>query len=379
MPELALLSLRSREEADEWNEQVFAPLDMPRLETAEAIQRLADLPLHQFGVMRRLIVIHDLARNRDTEPGLLGDEATRNLVASVVGHERTDEAWNLANEMETDLDLADFIRSLQDRRLISQRLKPITSPVCKARQLGDGSVEITASYETPGEVPAFYFGADPMNWPVCNPFFQSMTRRGGLFRLPEADNVNGRGYGSRIEEVVGVPPFFEWRTFLNVRYFVAKTAVGMEFDLTDGGDGAIDVDHGFVVVETRPDKKVRIRSEKTVRFSQLPEGLAVRACAFGWIDMMQGMAICEGDCAADFANLAEVAVRTHTDRIVKACQRAADGNYGAKDLVRDTARFWSQVVSDTASAGFLAGKYLMTYSKDEEKAERPNDEQPRPR
>jgi hypothetical protein len=203
-----------------------------------------------------------------------------------------------------------------------------------------------------------------MNWPVCNPFFQKVTRRGGWFRVPDADSFNGRGYGSRIEEVVGVPPFFEWRTFLNVRYFVAKTAVGMEFDLAEGGDGAIDVDHGYVVVEDRPNKNVRIRSEKTVRFTQVPNAPAGFACALGWIDMMHGMAICDGNCATDLANLAEASMRNHTDRVVKACQQAADGNYGARHLVRDTAGFWSQVISDSIRAGFVVGKYLSKYSED---------------
>lgn len=366
MPEHALLSLRSRKNADEWNENVFGPLGFTPLGPAEAIERLAELPLSRFGVLQRLEVIHDLARD-DLLP--VHEEETRKLVSSAVGPERSEEAWNLAREVASGVSLAEFISRLQGNRLISLRLKPITRPECNAKKLGNGAIEITASYETPGEVPEFYFGADPMNWPVCNPFFLEITRRGGWFRVPDADNLNGRGYGSRIEEVVGVRPFFEWRTFLNVRYFVAETAVGMEFDLTHGGDGAIDVDHGFVVVEARPDRMVRVRSEKTVHFARLPNAPAEFACHLGWVDMMQGMAICErgsDPCAVaeDLTDLAEVSVREHTDRVVKACQKAGEGDYGVRYLMRDTARFWSQVMSDSARAGVLVGKYLLNYSKD---------------
>ncbi|HEY7563854.1 MAG TPA: hypothetical protein VIA81_02920 [Acidimicrobiia bacterium] len=359
MPELALLSLRSRTNAEEWNEHVFAPLHATPLEPSRAIEHLADLPLRDFGVVRRLDVIYDMAQDST----LLDDPATKKLVASVVGQEQSEEAWNLAREVSLAGGLDDLIRRYQSEGMISPLLRAIKRPVCDATKRADGSIEITASYETDGAVKDFYFGADPVNWPTCNPFFVAMNRRGGWFSLPPADSVNGRGYGSRVEEVVGAPPFFTWTTYLKVRYFVAKAAVGMEFEITDGGDGAIDVDHGFVVVEERPNQIVNIRSEKTVRFTKLPNAPAEFACSLGWIDMMQGMALCEGDCLADLANLAETSTRTHVDRIAKACEEAMAGSYGAEELTRDTAAFWSQVFSDTVMAGLVTGKYLARYAK----------------
>jgi len=376
MPEQALLSLRSRSNADEWNKNVFGPAGFRRLEEARALAHLAELPLHRFGVLRRLAVIHDLVTG---DLNQVPTEQALQLVGSVVGPERSEEAWNLAIGLESRPGLDEFIRLLQDRGLVSPLLKPIASPVCETRKRADGAIEISASYETPGEVKEFYFGADPMNWPVCNPFFLKMTRKGGWFRAPDADNFNGRGYGSRIEEVVGVPfTDFQFRTVLSVRYFVAETAVGMEFDIADGGDGAIDVDHGFVVVEARPGKKVRIRSEKTVRFTRLSEAPAAAACALGWIDMMHGMAICDGDCATDLTDLAEVSIRRNVDRVAKAYAQTAAGNYGPKQIVRDTARFWGQVISDGASAGILVGKYLRRYSEDAEPSQGANGDQARP-
>ncbi len=359
MPELALLSLRSRTKAEEWNEGVFSPLGVTPLEPSRAVEHLADLPLRDFGVLRRLDVIHDMARDST----LLDDPATKKLVASIVGDEQSEEAWNLAREVSLAGGLDDLIRRFQSAGMISPLLRVIKRPICVANKLSDGSIEITASYETEGVVNDFQFGADPMNWPVCNPFFVAMNRRGGWFGLPPADSVNGRGYGSRVEEVVGAPPIFTWTTFLNVRYFVAKAAVGMEFDITTGGDGAIDVDHGFVLVEERPNQMVNIRSEKTVRFTKLPNAPAEFACSLGWIDMMQGMALCEGNCLEDLANLAETSTRAHVDRIAKACEDAMAGGYGAGELVRDTADFWSQVISDTVAAGFMTGKYLARYAK----------------
>jgi hypothetical protein len=370
MPELALLSLRSRANADEWNEHVFAPLDMRPLEPSAAIEHLAGLPLRKFGVLRRLDVIHGMAQDKT----LLDDPATMKLVASVVGDERSEEAWNLARETSLAGGLDDLVRRFQSAGLISPLLKAIKRPVCDATKLGDGSIEITASYETEGKVKDFYFGADPVNWPACNPFFVAMNRRGGWFSLPAADSVNGRGYGCRMEEVVGAPPIFTLTTFLNVRYFVAKAAVGMEYEITDGGDGSIDVDHGFVVVEERPNQMVNIRSEKTVRFTQLPNAPAEFACSLGWIDMMAGMAICEGDCLEDLANLAETSARAHADRIAKAYEDATAGTYGAREVVRDSAAFWGQVVSDTVMAGVVTGKYLARYAKGGKAPEEASDE-----
>ena len=371
MPELALLSLRSRTNADEWNEHVFGPLKTAPLDVSTAIEHLAGLPHQEFGALRRLDVIYDLAQDRT----LRDDPTIRKLMASVVGDERSGEAMELAREISTleAAGLDDLIERLKSAGMISPLLKAIKRPVCYANKLADGSIEITASYETEGEVKDFYFGADPMNWPACNPFFVSMNRRGGWFRLPQADSVNGRGYGCRLEEVVSAPPIFTWTTFLKVRYFVAKAAVGMEFEITDGGDGAIDVDHGFVVVEERPNKMVNIRSEKTVRFTRLPNAPAEFACFAGWIDMMHGMAICDGNCLEDLANLAETSVRAHADRIAKAYEDATAGAYGAGELVRDTAAFWGQVVSDTVVAGVVTGKYLARYAKGAKNSEEPSD------
>ena len=64
MPEHALLSLRSRANADEWDQHVFAPLGMRPLEPSAAIEHLAELPLREFGVLRRLDVIYDMAREK---------------------------------------------------------------------------------------------------------------------------------------------------------------------------------------------------------------------------------------------------------------------------------------------------------------------------
>jgi hypothetical protein len=370
MPEHALLSLRSRANADEWEEHVFAPLDLRPLEPSTAIEHLAGLPMREFGVLRRLDVIHDMAQDST----LLDDPATKKLVASVVGEKQSEEAWNLAREVSLAGGLDDLIRRYQSEGMISPLLRAIKRPRCDATKISDGSIEITASYETEGEVKDFYFGADPVNWPVCNPFFVAMNRRGGWFSLPPVDSVNGRGYGSRIEEVVGVPPIFSWTTFLKVRYFVAQAAVGMEFEITDGGDGAIDVDHGFVVVEERPGKMVTIRSEKTVRFTKLPNAPAEFACALGWIDMMQGMAVCDGDCLEDLANLAETSARAHADRMAKAYEDATAGTYGARELMRDTVDFWGQVISDTVVAGVVTGKYLARYAKSAKRPEEPSDE-----
>jgi hypothetical protein len=89
-----------------------------------------------------------------------------------------------------------------------------------------------------------------------------------------------------------------------------------------------------VVVEERPNQIVNIRSEKTVRFTKLPNAPAEFACSLGWIDMMQGMALCEGDCLGDLANLAETSTRTHVDRIAKACEEAMAGLVTGKYLAR---------------------------------------------
>ena len=111
--------------------------------------------------------------------------------------------------------------------------------------------------------------------------------------MPPIDNVDGNAYKTRLREVAGIAVLWELATDLDVRYFVSQDAVGMEFAFA-GGDGKIDVDHGYVIVELHPSRPnwVVVRSQKTVRFTGISNVPASFACELGWIDVMQNMATC---------------------------------------------------------------------------------------
>jgi hypothetical protein len=151
---------------------------------------------------------------------------------------------------------------------------------------------IVASFEAAGRPLDFAYGADPLHWPACNPFFLSMTASQKT-SLP-IDNVDGTAYQARVREVVGIPVIWELKTNLDVRYFVTNQAVGMEYAFAGSIDGEIDVDHGFVIVEAHPTLpgRVVVRSQKTVRFTHLSNLPASFACELGWVEVMQNMATC---------------------------------------------------------------------------------------
>jgi hypothetical protein len=282
--ERALLSLRASRH-DEWktvlDELGFVPLSVEEAAQTLAGQRLA--PLH------KLRVLHDL--------GALGrlQEMTgpaQELAAGVVDPDRFGELMELASRPELNFEA--FVASLNTQGIASTTLM-VVGEACTDDPIGPGPnqpTRIVASFEAPGNVPDFAYGADPLHWPDCNPFFLRMTP-GPKTSLPAVDNVDGNAYQARITEVVGIPLLWELTTQLDVRYFVAKNAVGMEFTFA-GGDGKIDVDHGYVIVEPHPSKAnwVAVRSQKTVHFTTISNFPATLACELGWVYVMQNMATC---------------------------------------------------------------------------------------
>ena len=283
--EHALLSLRAHRN-DEWSD-VFDAIGIEPLPVEEAVQTLA---AKQLDPILRLRVLHDLGNL-----GLLqemSDEA-RHLAEGVADGERFDELVDLATQ--PDLSFRGFVESLQEQGMASTSMLVVAPEECTDRPTGNGPnppTRIVASFEAPGQPRDFAFGADPLHWPDCNPFFLNMTASQKV-TLP-ADNVDGSAYQARVREVVGIPVIWELKTNLDVRYFVTNEAVGMEFTFAGSIDGEIDVDHGFVIVEAHPTMpgRVVVRSQKTVRFTNLSNVPASFACELGWVHLMQNMASC---------------------------------------------------------------------------------------
>lgn len=252
-----------------------------------AVQTLA---AKQLDPVLRLRVLHDLGNL-----GLLDemDTEARHLAEGVAEGDRFEELADLATQ--PSLSFRGFVESLQEQGMANTSMLVVAPEECTdapASTDPNSPTRIVASFEAAGRPRDFAFGADPLHWPDCNPFFLKMTASQKT-RLP-VDNVDGTAYQARVLEVVGIPVIWELKTNLDVRYFVTNEAVGMEFTFAGSVDGEIDVDHGFVIVEAIPASpgRVVVRSQKTVRFKNLSNLPASFACELGWVHVMQNMASC---------------------------------------------------------------------------------------
>lgn len=289
-PEHALLSLRTLQHP-EWV-SVLAQIGIEPQPVEVAVANLSSLPLSQ---LERLRVLQDLGKT-----GRLHEmaEPARNLAAGVIDLDDFDEKFDKLLELasEPGLSFKEFVSSVNQQGIGTTSLLTADPEACTDNPTAPGPnqpTRIVASFEAPGHPHAFAYGADPLHWPDCNPFFLRMIP-GPKEPLPKVDNVDGTAYKTLLTEVVGVPVFCELSTNLNVRYFKAQDAVGMDYAIAPGGDGRIDVDHGYVIVEVHPSRPnwVLVRSQKTVRFVGINNFPASLACELGWIQVMQNMASC---------------------------------------------------------------------------------------
>jgi hypothetical protein len=197
---------------------------------------------------------------------------------------------------------------------------------------GPDAIRITTSYEDPRQVNEFIFPSNPSNWAVCNPFFQSVTpipdgyskppdavknRAGvpiwGMIELHEhlGDPDHG-GARARYEEVVDFG-YLTVTTHLDMVHYVSPAGgetlrpfatvvgqnpnavvTGMSFEIAPGGDGVIDVDHGYLRVR-RDGNRTIVDASKTVRFAKwIPNEQSAAACLLGWLDSVEMMNQCRG-------------------------------------------------------------------------------------
>ena len=286
-PEHALLSLRAMLHP-EWV-PFLARLGIEPQPVGDAVTNLSLLPL---GQLERLRVLHDLGKAR-----LLRHmpEPARNLAADVIDADQFDEKFDELIELgEADLSFKEFVNSINQQGIGSTQLLIADPEACTDDPIGPGPnqpTRIVASFPAPGHPHDFAYGADPLHWPDCNPFFRRMIP-GPMQALPAVDDVKGTAYKTRLTEVVGIG-LAEISTNLDVRYFVAQDAVGMDYTFA-GGDGRIDVDHGYLIVEIDPStpNSVLVRSQKTVHFVGIDNFPATLVCELGWIYVMQNMASC---------------------------------------------------------------------------------------
>ena len=387
-PEHALLSLRTALHP-EWKpffEQIgFEPMSF---ETA-----MADPALFALNDLERLRVVHHVVRlNRVDDFRAAAQELTR----GVIREESFDRMIAMSGNERRHLGFEEFVKSLADADILLPTLgvsmRVYAPDECTDQRTQDGGpVRIRASFQADGNPHDFAHGANPLNWPGCNPFFISITPQGSLRALPPPDNVLGTAYEGLIKEVVGIPNVWTPTTDLNVRYFVAQDAVGMEFSFA-GGDGRIDVDHGFVLVEKDPSElnKVNISSQKTVRFVGISNFPATLACELGWIHVMRNMATCPPSRVSQRAapatdpappddgvtsvsalveQLLEVAtssVERTGNQALEAWNQISRGQYDPKDAVRDAAQFWGEAAKDVASGFVILRDYLDRVAEERE-------------
>jgi hypothetical protein len=197
---------------------------------------------------------------------------------------------------------------------------------------GPDAIRITTSYEDPRPVNEFIFPGNPGNWPTCNPFFQSVEVIDGGYSEPP-DQLKGKpgvpdmgrielhkhlldpshgGTRARYEEVVDFG-YLTVTTHLDMVHYVSPSggetrqpfanvvaenpnaiATGMSFEFASGGDGIIDVDHGYLRVRQDGNRTI-VDASKTIRFARwIPNEQSAAACHLGWLDSVEMMNQCRG-------------------------------------------------------------------------------------
>ncbi len=253
----------------------------------EVASALAD---EKLDLLQKLRVLHDLGRQGQLIE--VGEPARKMVESVVINSDQADKFVTLAN---SSLSFSEFVASLNVQGIATTAKEVVAPAECTDKSTGTGPnppTKIVASFEAEGDPLDFAYGADPLHWVECNPFFISMTPAGPTALVP----IGGyeQAYRTRMTEVVGIPDLLEMETNLDVTYFVSADTVGMDYTFVSS-NGWIDVDHGFVIVERHPtlQNHVKVSSQKTVRFKDLSNFPATLACELGWVYVMQNMASCQ--------------------------------------------------------------------------------------
>ena len=287
-PEHALLSLRAMLHP-EWA-PFLASIGVEPQPVEVAVANLSVLPL---GELERLRVLHDLGK-----AGRLREmaEPARNLAAGVIDLDRFDENFNDLVELasEPGLSFKEFVSSVNQQGIGSTPLLTVDPEACTDGPTGPGPnqpTRIFASFEASGHPHDFAYGADPLHWPDCNPFFLRMIP-GPKQALPAVDNVNGTAYKTRLTEVVGMRCW--WKSHQSRRQVFRRPGCGR---------------HGLHIRRRRREdrRRPRIPHRRGPPFqAQLGGGAitedralrraqpfpATLVCESGWIHVMQNMASC---------------------------------------------------------------------------------------
>jgi hypothetical protein len=283
--EHALLSLRAAYHP-EWA-PFLEKMGIKPIPIEEVVPALAG---QQIEHLQKVRVLHDLGQQGQL---MEMSESTRAMVASVVTNEnRVDEFVGLAT---TTRNFGEFVALLNVQGIATTDKEEVAVAECTDKSVGNGPnrpTKIVASFDAKGEPKDFAYGADPLHWVECNPFFISMTPASSTALVPIG--TYEQAYRTRMLEVVGIPQLLMMATTLDVTYFVSSDTVGMDYKFVSS-NGWIDVDHGYVIVERHPTlpKHVRVTSQKTVRFKDLSNFPATLACELGWVYVMQNMASCQ--------------------------------------------------------------------------------------
>jgi hypothetical protein len=246
-------------------------------------------------------------REKHDFPGPLGvDEAVADIVAKLEEQQSilpgrvtptVDELVRDAEQMGLGDEHLQQIQSLVGERTVPPRPD---MPTCSSTNVAGGAdgraTTVVGRFEIPAKLEDVAYATDPMTWPQCSWFFISMRKLAEPTSLPPPDAVGNTAYHCDLEELVGLENVLTVKTPLTTRYFVGPDSLGMEFDLTPGpgGDGKIDVDHGYLLAERHPGdpQKLIITSQKTFSFVGLDDLPFSFLCEFGWVDMMRAMAEC---------------------------------------------------------------------------------------
>lgn len=358
----------------------FSPIPL-----GTALELVAAASLDEVSRGMRLDVLHELARKEF--PGFAENEpAYRALMATVVA-DRSLSVEDLRKDLLAAPGLAGGFQLTESRRALRHAEAAfVGQDVCTTRRVTVGgrlAVWIYAEFETDAAFADVAAWLDPQSWSTWGRhFFRTMDIVGskGPIRLPPPGTDH---WHALFREVVQFP-WTDLDTLLDCAYWQeGNQAAGMTYDLDRSLDSQIDVDRGFILVNTvapspsttgapaTVNPTLRVRVLKIVGFTEDLWDLAAEwVCPF-WTEFIRGAV--EGATTSDpktpthFPELGAAAwlwresveawigfvgdsAGPYLDLMEEATQRVASNGLETTAMLDVQKRYWSLLAKDWAKA-----------------------------
>jgi len=348
--------------------------------TGRALAQLAEAPEDQVSFGARLDVLHALA-GADF-PGYDRHEAEYVRLAQSIGAPHGLDAQTVLDDVKaSEGGDAAFAETTTARALPHEATAFVGEDVCHTARVkvgGKPATWIFSEFETDAAFENLASWVDPNNWPVRSPM---LFKRMDLIQGTATDLAGLEGeqhwHGEFLEEVQLVDRL---RTGLHCDYYSRRgNSVGMTYNLTFSVNNQIIVDRGFLLATDIGGGLHRVKALKIVGFEESGwDTVALFVCPL-WTDFVRqattggtsstprdpseqptpapsgsgpspGMPLPGDELLDEWVDFFGEAAKTYAHLVGDVARKAVAGGYRAPEMVKDGARYWSQLAKDWSRA-----------------------------